>query len=257
MDMEMVICTCIRQRATTLAYMKLVMCRQLQHLHVLVRKGGRARACMHVQARLHISAQMCVHTPLRAHTLARLRAQVTVPLTAGARTSTIRVTGANVQQGTQKFALVVSGPLTLESPPPAPPSPPGPQGPAPPPAPAGDTVVLGVSLPLLVLAVAAGGGFAFTRMRRGSAPAAGGPGGGLPAGWRMLTDPSSGYAYYVGPSGQTQWEAPVQELKPTAAPPPPPGGTALPAGWTTGVDPSSGAKYYYNPSTKQSQWTPP
>ena len=197
------------------------------------------------------------HARTLAHTLSRLRAQVTVPLTAGARTSTIRVTGANVQQGTQKFALVVSGPLPLESPPPAPPSPPGPQGPAPPPAPAGDTVVLGVSLPLLVLAVAAGGGFAFTRMRRGSAPAAGGPGGGLPAGWRMLTDPSSGYAYYVGPSGQTQWEAPVQELKPTAAPPPPPGGTALPAGWTTGVDPSSGAKYYYNPSTKQSQWTPP
>ena len=59
--------------------------------------------------------------------------------------------------------------------PPAPPSPPGPQGPAPPPAPAGDTVVLGVSLPLLVLAVAAGVRFACTRMRRGSAPAAGGP----------------------------------------------------------------------------------
>ena len=171
-------------------------------------------------------------------------------------TWTIKVTGANIQQGTQKFALVVSGPLELESPPPAPPSPPGPQGPAPPPAPAGDTVVLGVSLPLLVLAVAAGGGFAFTRMRRGSAPAAGGPGGGLPAGWRMLTDPSSGYAYYVGPAGQTQWEAPVQELKPTA-PPPPPGGAALPAGWTTGIDPSSGAKYYYNASTKQSQWTAP
>ena len=89
-----------------------------------------------------------------------------------------------------------------------------------------------------------------------AAPAAGGPGGGLPAGWRMLTDPSSGYAYYVGPAGHTQWEAPGQELKPTA-PPPPPGGAALPAGWTTGIDPSSGAKYYYNASTKQSQWTAP
>ena len=62
---------------------------------------------------------------------------------------------------------------------------------------------------------------------------------------------------YENPAeGQTQWEAPVQELKPTA-PPPPPGGAALPAGWTTGIDPSSGAKYYYNASTKQSQWTAP
>ena len=107
-----------------------------------------------------------------------------------------------------------------------------------------------------MLAVAAGGGFRLHADAPRLSAGRRGLGGGLPAGWRMLTDPSSGYAYYVGPAGQTQWEAPVQELKPTA-PPPPPGGAALPAGWTTGIDPSSGAKYYYNASTKQSQWTAP
>ena len=140
------------------------------------------------------------------------------------------MTGANIQQGTQKFALVVSGPLELESPPPAPPSPPGPQGPALPPAPAGDTVVLGVSLPsscsLLQPVVASPSrGCAAAQRRPPAAPAAG-----LPAGWRMLTDPSSGYAYYVGPAGQTQWEAPVQELKPTAPPRCPAAPHSRPAG---------------------------
>ena len=172
------------------------------------------------------------------------------------QTWTIKVTGANIQQGTQKFALVVSGPLELESPPPAPPSPPGPQGPAPPPAPAGDTVVLGVSLPsscsLLQPVVASPS----RGCAAAPAPAAGGPGGGLPAGWRMLTDPSSGYAYYVGPAGQTQWEAPVQELKPTA-PPRRPAAAALPGRLDDRHRPEPGAKYYYNASTKQSQWTAP
>ena len=170
---------------------------------------------------------------------------------ANAASSTVRVTvkGTNVPEGPQKFALVVTGPLSLISPPPAAPFPPPPLPPHPPPAPLGDVVVLGISLPLLVVALMAGGGFFFKRVKGGGASTSKAlkP---LPPGWKLLTDPSTGSPFYINEStGQRQWEPPAA----TAAP----AKDDLPPGWHAQTDPNTGQTYYVNEKTSESQWDKP
>ncbi len=174
----------------------------------------------------------------------------------GAATHTVRVVGADVRQGPQKYALVVTGPLNNPSPPPAPP--------APPPSGQGllsgsntDSVVLGVTIPLLIIALGAGGAFMFFRSRnKGDGPMKPAGAGGLPPGWTKSTDPTTGVPYYVeAKTGRSQWEAPMAAA--AMPPPPPPAADALPPGWSEGVDPASGRTYWYKAATKESQWTRP
>ena len=177
----------------------------------------------------------------------------------GSATHTVKVIGANVRQGPQKYALVVTGPLNNPSPPPAPP--------APPPSGQGilggdsntDSVVLGVTIPLLIIALGAGGAFLFFRRKKaagGGAKPAGAAG--LPPGWTKSVDPTTGVPYYVDTkTGRSQWEAPVAAGDDMGPPPPPPPTESLPPGWSEGVDPASGRTYWYKAATKESQWTKP
>ena len=167
------------------------------------------------------------------------------------QTVTITVTGTNVVQP-QKFALVVTGPLDVTSPPPAAPAPPPPKPPRPPPAPIGDQVVLGISLPLLLIALAGGGGFFFKRLRGGGGGAGSGPKmlKPLPAGWKLHTDPTTGSPFYVNDlTGERSWTPPVATA-PTAK-------SDLPPGWRSGTDPNTGQTYYINEKTQTSQWDKP
>jgi len=184
--------------------------------------------------------------------------QVVVTLPPGAAENIIRVKGTNIQQGAlgQKYALVVTGPLNVIPPPPKPPSPPPPKPPKPPGTPMGDVVALGISIPLLALAVGAGGCF-ICRGRKSSGSGAPygaynkpGAQSGLPDGWRMMVDPSSGHQYYYNDkNGESQWEKPAG-VGSASAP-------SLPPGWTTGVDPQTNRTYYYNPTTNATSWVPP
>lgn len=178
---------------------------------------------------------------------------------------TITVLGKAIVQGPQKFALVVTGALQVQEddiPDPGAGIGGGANGPPSPPTQYGDSVALGLSLPLLALAVAGGGCFAFRRR-----PPAGQqhkPGGLqsrpsflLPAGWKKLTDPSSGVPYFLNEStGHTQWEPPAN-VQAAPPPPPPPANVRLPPDWITATDPASGVIYYYNTVTGASSWTPP
>jgi len=191
--------------------------------------------------------------------------QVTLPLPNTAVAShTIKVIGAQVRQGSQKYALVVSGPLQVTSPPPSPPHPPPPKPPA---APYAEAVVLGVSVPLLAIALGAGVSFVCIKRRRSAAArgrgyalqGAGNSYGGIP-GWRTVNDPSSGQTYYVNlQTGAAQWEVPetAKAQANVPPPPPPPGQQTLPTGWSQGVDPGTGRTYFYNANTLQSQWVRP
>jgi len=187
--------------------------------------------------------------------------QVVTTVPAGA-TATIAVRGTGITQGAQKYALVVTGPLQVTSPPPAFPKPPPPSPPRAPGSPLGDAVALGVALPLLFLAVGAGGCFLCRRntSAAGGAAMAAGAGGAagavlkrgstrttlLPEGWEMLRDPSSGAPYYLNKTtGATQWN------------PPPPPEVSLPPPWTSVLDPASGRTYYYNGSNGETSWTRP
>jgi len=163
---------------------------------------------------------------------------------------TVTVKGASVVgDGPQKFALVITGPLAVVSPPPAPRPPPPPKPPQAPfdPSALGDAVALGISLPLLVVALASAFAFVFKRV-------SGGAKGGavslkaLPPGWKMLVDPSTGSPFYTNEAtGERQWD--------------PPGGAAaasdLPPGWHAQVDPATGSTYYVNDKTKTSSWEKP
>lgn len=177
--------------------------------------------------------------------------QVVLPSVPPNTPITVTVRGGNVQQGPQKYALVISGPLAgLESPPPARPRPPPPLPPREPGY--NDTVALGFTVPLLFLAVGAGGMFLF---RRPPPDDGSGSGSGLPPGWKQLKDPSSGAPYFLNEkTGATQWEAPPPVAPKEAAPPV---SSGLPAPWTAVADPTSGRTYYYNSQTGQSQWVAP
>jgi len=170
-------------------------------------------------------------------------------------TYTVRVRGALVRQGAQPYALVVSGPLNLISPPPAAPRPPPPK---PPRAPfTADAVAVGLSVPLLAIALGAGASFIFIRRRKSSSFSK------VPStpGWKTMTDAATGVNYYVNlATGTSQWEAPPGAAganKQIPPPPPEPSKASLPAGWSEGVDPGSGRTYYFNAATMASQWTPP
>jgi len=123
----------------------------------------------------------------------------------------------------------------------------------------GDVVALSLSIPLLALAVAGGGCFAFRR--RGSGGSLKGHASQkqmmLPAGWKKLSDPRSGYPYYMNEvTGATQWEVPAGAQ--VGAPPPPPVGAApLPPNWIQATDPATGRVYYFNTATGTSSWTLP
>jgi hypothetical protein len=127
-----------------------------------------------------------------------------------------------VEGGPQKFALVVTGPLQLTSPPPAPrqsPPPAPPSGPFDPSA-LGDKVALGISIPLLLVALASAFGFVYKRFSNKGGGAIDSKGG-LPPGWKMQVDPASGQPFYMNDATQERtWE------KPTS------GDSDLPPGWT-------------------------
>jgi hypothetical protein len=170
----------------------------------------------------------------------------------------IKVKGTAVPQGPQKYALVVSGPLQVTSPPPASPAPPPPK---PPTSPFGDSVAFGVTGPLLAIAV---GASAFFMCKKSGTAAAGGGGGGggaaasgpLPAGWKAMVDPNSGAAYYLhDATGKTQWSRPTEAEAPTTVAAPASGG--VPEGWEEMTDAATQRKYYYNKTTGESQWTMP
>jgi len=174
---------------------------------------------------------------------------------------TITVRGTTVPQGPQKFALVVTGPLDVTSPPPAARSPPPPRPPRAPGS-GSDGAAFGVTIPLLALAIGAGGFFMCGKKPAGGSSTKGGAaataagGAALPAGWKQLRDPNSGATYYLNEAtGDTQWTAPVAPSG--AGPPTPREGGGLPAGWEKMTDASTGAAYYYNKNTGASQWLPP
>ena len=135
----------------------------------------------------------------------------------------VKVKGTSVVEGgPQKFALVVTGPLQLTSPPPAPrqsPPPAPPSGPFDPSA-LGDKVALGISIPLLLVALGSAFGFVYKRVSNKGGGAIDSKGG-LPPGWKMQVDPASGQPFYVNDATQERtWE------KPTS------GDSDLPPGWT-------------------------
>jgi len=182
---------------------------------------------------------------------------------------TVTVIGAAVPQPPQRFALVVSGPLNMPSIDSGAPDGGGAvigigggnrDGSNLLETESGDAVALGLAVPLLLLAVAGGGCFAFRRS--GPPPTSGKPGGvqlnkTLPPGWRQHVDPSSGAPYYLNEStGQTQWEPPALQMVPPP-PPPPPGAPPLPPNWISATDPASGRVYYYNTATGESSWVLP
>ena len=175
----------------------------------------------------------------------------------GASLITVTVRGTAVPQGPQKYALVVTGPLNIESPPPQP-SPPRP--PRPPRAPndtSANAVAVGVAIPLLLFAAGAGGIF-LCRKKGGTAGTYGGAaggggtstGGGLPAGWKELKDAQSGAPYYLNSAtGAVQWDKPAGGGGGG-------GGGGVKPPWQE-VDDGTGRKYYHNPQTGATQWAPP
>uniref|UniRef100_A0A7S0J3W4 WW domain-containing protein n=1 Tax=Calcidiscus leptoporus TaxID=127549 RepID=A0A7S0J3W4_9EUKA len=187
-----------------------------------------------------------------------------------AGTVSVKVRGAAIRQGSQRYALVVTGPLNVNSPPPAPPAP---SPPLPPTAPGSEnaaSVVLGVSIPLLLISLGAACTFLLVRRRsrgRSNSHQQGGKialAAGQVPGWTSLVDPASGITYYVNhATGASQWDPPIPVVKgkqlPPAPPPPPEVATGrkLPPGWIEANDRSSGRVYYYNEATQQSQWLPP
>ena len=182
--------------------------------------------------------------------------QVEVPTATGSATITVR--GTAVTQGPQKYALVVTGSLMITSPPPAAPAPPPPSPPRTPFS--GDAVAIGITIPLLILAVGAGGCFLCRRKAGVKGSSTGGGGGAasglLPPGWRQLRDPTSGAPYYLNEAdGQTSWEPPAMPKPPL--PPGAPPGSAVPVPWTEVIDPGTKRTYYYNSVTGATQWTMP
>ncbi len=137
----------------------------------------------------------------------------------------VKVKGTSVVEGgPQKFALVITGPLSLTSPPPAPRQSPPPAPPSAPfdPSALGDKVALGISIPLLLVALGSAFGFVYKRINNGGGGAIDNKAGGLPAGWKMQVDPASGQPFYVNDAtNERTWE------KPTSG-----GDSDLPAGWT-------------------------
>ena len=208
--------------------------------------------------------------------------QVLTQATAG--DVTIKVVGTGVQEGTQTYALVVSGPFDHGPESGNPDYPKGekrkPDGSVEefepglpgdgngnlPPAmgglgsnggsddSSGDAVALGITIPLLIIAI--GAGFCFLTRKQANGPDSAGGISMLPPGFRQLKDPVSGAPYYLNErTGSTRWEPPPP-LPPTA---PPPGdeATALPANWSAVLDPSTNREYYYNSATGATQWTAP
>ena len=141
----------------------------------------------------------------------------------GVVTVTVKGT-AVVEGGSQKFALVITGPLAMTSPPPAARPPPPPRPPDAPfdPSALGDAVALGISIPLLLVALVSAFAFIFKRVtKKGGAVELKA----LPPGWKMLIDPSSGSPFYTNEAtGERSWEAPSS------------GDSDLPPGWTAQAD---------------------
>ena len=137
----------------------------------------------------------------------------------------VKVKGTSVVEGgPQKFALVVTGPLSLTSPPPAPRQSPPPAPPSAPfdPSALGDKVALGISIPLLLVALGSAFGFVYKRINNKGGGAIDNKAGGLPPGWKMQVDPASGQPFYVNDAtNERTWE------KPTSG-----GDSDLPPGWT-------------------------
>lgn len=68
----------------------------------------------------------------------------------------------------------------------------------------------------------------------------------LPAGWKAVTDKSTGDTYYYNRTTKaTQWTRPIGEKY------------QLPRGWREIVDKLTGKKYYYNKSLNKTQWHKP
>ena len=138
----------------------------------------------------------------------------------GVVTVTVKGTSVVGGDGPQKFALVITGPLAMTSPPPAARPPPPPRPPDAPfdPSALGDAVALGISIPLLLVALVSAFAFIFKRVaKKGGAVELKA----LPAGWKMLIDPSSGSPFYTNEAtGERTWEAPSS------------GDSNLPPGWT-------------------------
>ena len=136
----------------------------------------------------------------------------------------VKVKGTSVVEGgPQKFALVVTGPLSLTSPPPAPRQSPPPAPPSAPfdPSALGDKVALGISIPLLLVALGSAFGFVYKRVSNKGGGAIDNKDG-LPPGWKMQVDPASGQPFYVNDAtNERTWE------KPTSG-----GDSDLPPGWT-------------------------
>ena len=149
---------------------------------------------------------------------------VKLTATAGG-TIEVKVKGTSVVEGgPQKFALVVTGPLSLTSPPPAPRQSPPPAPPSAPfdPSALGDKVALGISIPLLLVALGSAFGFVYKRINNKGGGATDNKAGGLPPGWKMQVDPASGQPFYVNDAtNERTWE------KPTSG-----GDSDLPPGWT-------------------------
>ena len=142
----------------------------------------------------------------------------------GVVTVTVKGTSVVGGDGPQKFALVITGPLAMTSPPPAARPPPPPRPPDAPfdPSALGDAVALGISIPLLLVALVSAFAFIFKRVaKKGGAVELKA----LPAGWKMLIDPSSGSPFYTNEAtGERTWEAPSS------------GDSNLPPGWTAQAD---------------------
>jgi len=98
-----------------------------------------------------------------------------------------------------------------------------------------------------------------------SSPYGGAPGG-LPPGWEVANDPSTGKPYYFNrATNETRWEPPqaaapvvqpMQQLPPQMMAMAPVGGS-LPPGWDQAQDPGSGKTYYFNRATNETRWDPP
>jgi len=190
--------------------------------------------------------------------------QVTLTSVPPGATVQVKVKGTAVTQGPQRYALVVTGPTDAN--PLEPVTRPGQTPPggtsAAQAASSGDAAALGVTLPLLFIAIGAGGCFFFRRSPGGAGRGGAGAKAALPPGWRQLSDPRSGAPYYLNEdTGATQWEPPAVNKSGGGVPPPPPppelAPPSLPDPWTAVVDPGSGRTYYYNSKTGETQWTMP